>query len=187
MMLPMNNFQRARWLVTALALAAPAFAVEEKPAGTRPTLPVITPGARVIEGPGFKIERLQPAANSRSNAPASRIIGNGPMNQTVFCRAGENLLVTGMNLVTAGTGIVAQRGCRLRVVDSQVSAGGVALIVESGASVELQNTALTSRRGSVEAAADARVAALGVSFAGPATLTGAEYVDRGGNLWGGAP
>ena len=92
-----------------------------------------------------------------------------------------------MNLVTAGTGIVAQRGCRLRLVDSQVSAGGVALIVESGASVELQNSALTSRRGSVEAAVNARVAALGVSFAGPATLTGAEYLDRGGNLWGGAP
>ncbi len=187
MMQPMTNFLRACWTVWALGLGAAAFATDEKPAGSRPTLPVIAPGASVIEGPGFKIERLKPAANSRGNKAASRVIGNGPMNQTVFCRAGENLLVTGMNLVTAGTGIVAQRGCRLRLVDSQVSAGGVALIVESGASVELQNSALTSRRGSVEAAANARVAALGVSFAGPATLTGAEYLDRGGNLWGGAP
>ncbi len=187
MMQLMKNFLRASWIVTALGFGAAAFATEDKPAGTRPTLPVSAPGARVIEGPGFKIERLKPATDSRGNAPASRIIGNGLMNQTVFCRAGENLLVTGMNLVTTGTGIVAQRGCRLRVVNSQVSAGGVALIVESGASVELQNSALTSRVGSVEAAANARLAALGVSFAGPATLTGAEYLDRGGNLWGGAP
>jgi hypothetical protein len=187
MMQPMNNFLRACWTITLLGLGSSAFAADDQPAGTRPALPVIAPGARVIEGPGFKIERLKPAPDSRGRRTASRIIGNGPMNQTVFCRAGEDLLVTGMNLVTAGTGIVAQRGCRLRVVDSQVNAGGVALIVESGASVELQNCALTSRIGSVEAAPNARVAALGVSFAGPATLTGAEYLDRGGNLWGGAP
>ncbi len=187
MMQPMKNFLRACWTVAALDLAAAAFAADEKPAGARPALPVIAPGARVIEGPGFKIERLKPEANSRGNKTATRIIGNGPMSQTVFCRAGEDLLVTGMNLATGGTGIVAQRGCHLRVVDSQVNAGGVALIVESGASVELQNSALTSRVGSIEAAPNARVAALGVSFAGPATLTGAEYLDRGGNLWGGAP
>ncbi len=183
----MDNFRRACWTVAALGVAAAAFAADEKPAGARPALPVIAPGARVIEGPGFKIERLQPAANSRGNAAATRVIGNGPMNQTVFCRAGEDLLVTGMNLVTGGTGIVAQRGCHLRMVDSQVNAGGVALIVEAGASVELQNSVLISRVGSVEAAPDARLAALGVSFAGPATLTGAEYLDRGGNLWGSAP
>lgn len=183
----MKNFLRACWTVAALGLGAAAFAADEKPAGTRPALPVIAPGARVIEGPGFKIERLKPAPGNRGSKAATRVIGSGPMNQTVFCRAGEDLLVTGMILVTGGTGIVAQRGCHLRVVDSQVNAGGVALIVESGASVELLNSALTSRVGSVEAAPNARVAALGVSFAGPATLTGAEYLDRGGNLWGSAP
>jgi hypothetical protein len=187
MMQRMKNILRTCCTVAALVAGAAAFAADKKPVGTRPALPVIAPGARVIEGPGFKIERLMPVPNNRGNKAATRVIGNGPMNQTVFCRAGEDLLVTGMNLVTGGTGIVAQRGCHLRVVDSQVNAGGVALIVESGASVELQNSALTSRVGSVEAAPNARVAALGVSFAGPATLTGAEYLDRGGNLWGGTP
>jgi hypothetical protein len=187
MMQSMKNILQTCWLAGVLGFAAMASASDEKPAGNRPALPVITPGARVIEGPGFKIERLKPTPDSRGTAAATRTIGNGPMNQTVFCRAGEDLLVTGMTLVTAGTGIVAQRGCHLRVVDSRVNAGGVALIVEPGASVELQNSALTSRAGSVEAAPNARLAALGVSFAGPATLTGAEYLDRGGNLWGSAP
>ena len=83
MMQPMTNFLRACWTVAVLGLGSSAFAADEKPAGTRPALPVIAPGARVIEGPGFKIERLKPAANSRGNKSASRVIGNGPMNQTV--------------------------------------------------------------------------------------------------------
>ena len=154
----------------------------------QPALPVSVAGTPVIEGPGYRIERLKTRSNNSSAVSVpSRVLGRSVVNQTVFCHAGENLLITDIRMNTTGTGIVAQRGCRLRIVDSRIEVGGVALIVESGANVELQNSVLTGRMGSIEAAPNARLAALGASFVGPSTLTGVDFVDRGGNLWGSAP
>lgn len=176
-------------VVTAVFLLAHTAAAEDvKPAATRPALPIVSPGAKVIEGPGFRIEKIQRGGNVRASAavPAS-VADDKPLTQTFFCRAGENLLMANITLTSSGTGVVAQRGCRLRIVDSQINTGGIALLVEAGASVEVQNSTLAGRAGSVEAAPNARLAALGASFAGPATLTGADFIDRGGNLWGNAP
>jgi hypothetical protein len=172
----------------SLLLATAAEAADVKPAASRPPLPVVSPGAKVIEGPGFRIEKVQRggAAGPRAATPAA-VAGDKPLTQTFFCRAGDNLLMANITLTSQGAGVVAQRGCRLRIVDSQISTGGVALLVEAGAIVELQNSTLAGRAGSVEAAPNARLAALGASFAGPATLTGADFIDRGGNLWGNAP
>lgn len=172
----------------AFLLAGPVSSEEVKATGSRTPLPVVVPGAKVIEGPGFRIEKVQRADSARANSTTpSRVASDKPLTQTFICRAGENLLMSNVSLTSSGTGVVAQRGCRLRIVDSQISAGGIALLVEAGSSVELQNSTLTGRAGSVEAAPNARLAALGASFAGPATLVGADFIDRGGNLWGDTP
>lgn len=184
----MQTFRTLIALTVGLNLAAWAMAAEPSAPPKRPTLPVATASSKVIEGPGFRIERLATRANKTAVAPApTRVLDRGPVTQTVVCRAGENLLISGIRMTASGSGIVAQRGCRLRIVDSHIEAAGVALIVEPGADVELQNSVFTGRNGSVEAAPNARLAALGASFAGPATLAGADFLDRGGNLWGSAP
>ena len=183
----MSNSRKLLFLLLASGIAAAVSATDSAAPNNRPALPTVGPGAQVIEGPGFRIEKLKPKAGRRvaSDKP-SRSIG-GPVSQTVFCRAGDNLLLAGVRLETAGSGVVAQSGCRLRIIDSQINTGGVALIVEAGANVDLRNSVLTSRVGSVEAAPKSRLAAHGASFAGPATLTGVDFLDRGGNLWGSAP
>lgn len=141
-------------------------------------------GPRVIEGPGYRIERsATPAPQAVSNAP-TRTLGGAANNVPILCADGEILLLKDLQLAAGSSGVVAKRGCRLRIVDSDIRAGGIALIVEAGASVDVQNSRLVSRAGSVEAAPAARLAAWGTSFIGPATLNGAEFVDRGGNVWG---
>jgi hypothetical protein len=170
------------------ALLADELRAEDKVVPTRPRLPVASPDARVLEGPGYRIEKL-PAAPSTAAATAGtrQTVAGRSLAQTVFCRAGEDLLLQDLKVIANGSGVVAQRGCRLRIVDSEIRSDGVALIVEAGADVDLRHAVLTGRTGSIEAAPTARVAALGASFAGPATLVGTDFIDRGGNLWGSAP
>ncbi|MEZ5500435.1 MAG: hypothetical protein R3E77_13525 [Steroidobacteraceae bacterium] len=150
----------------------------------------------VIEGPGFRIEKL-PRSATNANAGVQRV-GPGTSagesrddqgrllrSEPIVCRSGEYLKVDALRLTVPSAAVVAQRGCTIRISNTVINAGGFAIVAQSGSDVTVESSSVTGTTGALEMAAGARVAAWASTFAGavsrPAGNTG--FSDRGGNVW----
>ncbi|MCS6948071.1 MAG: hypothetical protein NZM12_10695 [Steroidobacteraceae bacterium] len=175
---------KSAWITGVASLALSAAAAAQDAGNARST----AKPNNVIEGPGYRIERRAGSAPPRRESyTPTRTLGGELVGKAVLCGAGERLLLQNLRLTATATGVVAQRGCELRIVDSEIRANGAALIVQAGARVDIASSLLAGRTASLDAAPGAQVAAWSVSFLGAATRDGVEFVDRGGNTWGSSP
>ena len=198
---------------TATAIVVPAAEVAEPAAVTPAAPPDNNSAARVpaaaavitrdssgrvarLEGPGFSVQRVP---NTRAAQPQrgpdtygssggrTTDLAAGPrrrLTAPVVCGAGAQV-VENVDIDVPGAGIVAERGCKLRVTNVRLRAGGWGLVVNPGASVSVDSSLIEGKSGALDLYPGAVLSAWGSTFRGTLgrPMTAAEYVDRGGNFW----
>ncbi len=143
-----------------------------------------------IEGAGFSLQRIDPATPDPATGGATdRPAGGSPRRQRIetplVCAAGETRVAENLEIVAAGAGIVAERGCTLSLANVQVRAGGWGLVVNPGATVRIDASLIEGRTGAVDLYPGGTLSAWASTFRGPLgrPVAPPSFVDRGGNLW----
>ncbi len=187
---------------SAAAPAEPAEAgADERPAQASARAPLVTRDStgRVarLEGPGFSVTRLSGAAAGSPTATNGAAATDGPagaqpgeqrrrVQRSVVCGPNQRLTIEATDIDVTGAGIVAERGCDLRISNSRVIAGGWGLVINPGATVRIDASLIEGRTGSLDAYAGGTLSAWGSTFKGATSrpMSGsADFVDRGGNIW----
>lgn len=138
----------------------------------------------LVRGPNILIERAGKPPPPQSSAPGQPTLMRGTaMNHALICRGDQHLRLQQMRIQSQSAGIVLQSGCQLELVDSEVHAGDVALIVNSGATLRIENSIVRGCKGSVQANGSAHVASWASTFTGPKQFDAAQFDDQGGNVW----
>lgn len=171
-----TEFTAAPLAAAAKAAVAypPVFAIKNGAADSR----------TLVNGPGIHIERAQGPAHSAASAHSEpKRLRNVILDHGLICGAGEYLELTNVTLTTPSAGIVLQSGCRLALIDSEIRSADVAIIVNAGAGLQIENSIVRGRSASIQAAPSTQVRSWASTFIGPRAIDDADYVDRGGNVW----
>ena len=149
-----------------------------------------------LEGPGFSVQRVptlraaQPQrgpdtyGSSGGRTTDSAVGPRRRLTAPIVCGAGAQV-VENVDIDVPGAGIVAERGCKLRVTNVRLRAGGWGLVVNPGASVSVDSSLIEGKSGALDLYPGAVLSAGGSTCRGTLgrPMTAAEYVDRGGNFW----
>ena len=154
--------------------SAPTLAEPSYPSGTNV----------LVNGPHVHIERAAPATTT-VRAPVAKMttLSGVSIDHAVICRNGDRIRLQLVRVDSQSAGIVLQSGCQLELIDSDVRSGDIALVVNAGATLLIENSTIHGRIGSLQASATTRVTSWASDFSGPTLLEGAEFIDRGGNRW----
>ncbi len=144
-------------------------------------------GGRVIaQGPGYSIVATSPGAGRRSAAAAEVKVTDAPLetlHQPIVCRGKRVLSIDNRNIRFAGNAVTAEDGCELHIINSRISAGGIAIRARN-ASVHIENSEIEGAKASVDATDGAQVYAETSTFKGAARRLGrASIHDLGNNAW----
>lgn len=142
-----------------------------------------TGGGRVIaKGPGYSIVATSPGAGNQgetgvTDAPLET------MHEPIVCRGQRVLSIDNRNIRFDGNAISAEDGCELHIINSRISAGGIAIRARN-ASVHIENSEIEGRKASIDAAGGAQIYAETSTFRGAARRLGQAVIhDLGNNAW----
>jgi len=174
-----------RRVVIATAVMTVGFGLVGLAVGQSPTpgTGTQTPGGgRVIaKGPGYSI-----VATGAGNQAAVTAVTDAPLetlHEPIVCRGQRVLSIDNRNIRFEGNAITAADGCELHIINSRISASGVAIRARN-ASVHIENSEIEGRKGSIDAAGGAQIYAETSTFRGAARrLGGAVIHDLGNNNW----
>lgn len=141
-------------------------------------------GIVLAHGPRIHIERATgPASTATPSAIKQTLMTGVSISHAVICRDGDRMRLQQVRVDSPSAGIVLQSGCQLELIDSDVRSGDVALVVDSGAILRIENSTISGRIGSLQASNTTRVSSWASDFTGPTLLEGTAFIDRGGNTW----
>lgn len=144
-----------------------------------------THGRVIAKGPGYSIVATSPGSHGQSAAGETKVT-DAPLEtlrQPIVCQGRRVLDIDNRNLRFEGNAITAEDGCVLHIINSRISAGGIAIRARH-ASVHIENSEIEGRKASIDAAGGAQVYAEASTFKGAARrLGGAAIHDLGNNSW----
>jgi hypothetical protein len=141
-------------------------------------------GGRVIaKGPGYSIVATSPGA---SKQPGETEVTDAPLEtlrEPIVCRGQRVLSIDNRNIRFEGNAVTAEDGCELHIINSRISASGVAVRARN-ASVHIENSEIEGSKGSIDAAGGAQIYAETSTFRGAARRLGQAVIhDLGNNAW----
>ncbi len=150
-----------------------------------------------LEGPGFSVTRLPGTPGASAKATDAAAVNDAPadsqrgaqrrrVERSIVCGPNQRLTIEDTDIEVTGAGIVAERGCDLRIANSRVVAGGWGLVINPGATVRIDASLIEGRTGSLDAYAGGTLSAWGSTFKGASSrpmTASADFIDRGGNVW----
>lgn len=144
-----------------------------------------THGRVIAKGPGYSIVATSPGSRNQAAAGETKVT-DAPveiLQQPIVCQGRRVLDIDNRNLQFDGNAITAEDGCELHIINSRISAGGVAIRARH-ASVHIENSEIEGRKASIDAAGGAQIYAEASTFKGAARrLGGGAIHDLGNNNW----
>jgi hypothetical protein len=172
-------------VVMATVVAGVAFGLVGLAAGqSAPTAAQAPAGGRVIaKGPGYSIVATSPGAG---NQAAETEVTDAPLEtlrEPIVCRGQRVLSIDNRNIRFEGNAVTAEDGCELHIINSRISASGVAIRARN-ASVHIENSEIEGGKASIDAAGGAQIYAETSTFRGAARRLGQAVIhDLGNNAW----
>ena len=146
----------------------------------------VTSGRVIAKGPGYSIVATSPGAGRQAAAAAQAKVTDAPLetlHEPIVCRGKRVLSIDNRNIRFAGNAVTAEDGCELHIINSRISAGGIAIRARN-ASVHIENSEIDGRKASVDASDGAQVYAETSTFKGAARRLGRAAIhDLGNNDW----
>lgn len=141
-------------------------------------------GGRVIaKGPGYSIVTASPGAGSQAGETKVTDAALETLHEPIVCQGNRVLSIDNRNIRFEGDAIRAEDGCELHIINSRISASGVAIRVRN-ASVHIENSEIEGRKASIDAAGGAQIYAETSTFRGAARRLGEAVIhDLGNNAW----
>lgn len=141
-------------------------------------------GGRVIaKGPGYSIVATSPGAGSQAGETEVTDAPLETLRQPIVCRGQRVLSIDNRNIRFEGNAITAEDGCELHIINSRISASGVAIRARN-ASVHIENSEIEGRKASIDASGGAQIYAETSTFRGAALRLGEAVIhDLGNNAW----
>jgi hypothetical protein len=180
-----NSFRR---VVAATVVAGFVFGVMGLAAGqtasTAGSAAQTPDGGRVIaKGPGYSIVATGGGGASQAGETAVTDARLETLREPIICRGDRVLSIDNRNIRFEGNAITAEDGCELHIINSRISATGVAVRARN-ASVHIENSEIEGRQGSIDAARGAQIYAETSTFRGAARRLGEAVIhDLGNNNW----
>ena len=155
--------------------------------GSEDAVKIDTPGAKVRVGGGRKegaVAVATPGASlpvggggARSERPIRRRLA-----EPVTCRADQNLRLEGVRIEVPGDAVIADERCNLSIIDSEIVAGGWAVLTRGDADVIIENSLIDGGQGAVSVGGAGDVKARSSTLRGRISRSGAgDFHDLGGN------
>ena len=143
-----------------------------------------TSGRVIAKGPGYSIVATSPATGKV--APGETKVTDAPLetlHEPIVCQGRRVLNIDNRNIRFEGNAVTAEDGCELHIINSRISAGGIAIRARN-ASVHIENSEIEGRKASIDAADGAQIYAETSAFKGAARRLGqASIHDLGNNSW----
>ena len=116
-------------------------------------------GVTISEGEGAVTVSAPGAQVSVGGRPKSRPAGKRLRTEPVSCGPAQEVRVANVYLEVPEDGVIAEGGCDLEIVDSEIVAGGWGVVAQGGANVVIRNSVIEGKTGALQAQAGADVAA----------------------------
>jgi hypothetical protein len=146
----------------------------------------VTGGRVIAKGPGYSIVATSPGAGKQAAAAARAKVTDAPLetlHEPIVCRGKRVLSIDDRNIRFAGNAVTAEDGCDLHIINSRISAGGIAIRARN-ATVHIENSEIDGRKASLDASDGAQVYAETSTFKGAARRLGRAAIhDLGNNDW----
>jgi hypothetical protein len=174
-------------VVMATVVAGVVFGVVGLAAGqaaSTGTAAQATGGGRVIaKGPGYSIVATSPGSGNQAGETAVTDAPLEILHEPIVCRGQRVLSIDNRNIRFEGNAITAEDGCELHIINSRISASGIAIRARN-ASVHIENSEIEGRKASIDAARGAQIYAETSTFRGAARRLGEAVIhDLGNNNW----
>lgn len=164
--------------------AAAAQGTQAAPDTVAPAAGKQAAGGRVAEkGPGYSIVWAAPGARSQA---AQTKVTDAPLEtlrEPIVCQGDRVLSIDNRNIRFEGNAVTAEDGCELHIINSRISASGVAIRARN-ASVHIENSEIEGGKAAIDAAGAAQIYAETSTFRGAAVRLGEAGIhDLGNNVW----
>ena len=148
--------------------------------------PMENTGRVIAKGPGYSIVATSPGSGSKASSSPETKVTDAPLqtlHQPIVCQGQRVLRIDNRNIRFDGNAITAEDGCELHIINSRISAGGIAILARD-ASVHIENSEIEGREASIDAAGGAQIYAETSTFKGAARRLGTAAIhDLGNNDW----
>ncbi|SRR5579883_1347317 len=171
----------------SLCLALGVVGVAAGQSATRKPVPQPDGGGRVVaQGPGYKIVATSPPGAGQAAPAGETKVTDAPLEtlrEPIVCQGERVLRIDNRDIRFDGNAITAEDGCEIRITNSRISAGGIAIRARN-ANVHIENSDIEGRKASIDAAGGAQIYAEASTFKGAARRVGqASIHDLGNNNW----
>ncbi|MFZ0499321.1 MAG: hypothetical protein WAU49_17065 [Steroidobacteraceae bacterium] len=141
-------------------------------------------GGRVLaKGPGYSIVATSPSAGNQAGQAAVTDAPLETLHEPIVCQGDRVLSIDNRNIRFQGNAITAEDGCELHIINSRISASGIAIRARN-ASVHIENSEIEGRKASIDATGGAQIYAETSTFKGAARRLGEAVIhDLGNNAW----
>ncbi|HWF99522.1 MAG TPA: hypothetical protein VN691_10050 [Steroidobacteraceae bacterium] len=181
----------AAGLVLGLAGLAMGQSESPKPAtqaaadGVVPEGKTVPAGRLIAKGPGYSIVAA-PGAASPAAAAGHTSVTDAPLetlHEPIVCQGQRVLNIDNRDIRFDGNAITAEDGCELHIINSRISAAGIAIRARN-ASVHIENSEIEGHQAAIDATGAAQIYAEASTFRGAARRLGRAAIhDLGNNNW----